>query len=146
MGAFYLIRNGTNGEKMNCRKFLVVSWLEDKVYIYVINSDKPQYISLNYKIDDNNQSKINNIIIKYFLFNFDIDYVKIKDCTSSYIYIYQADKFKESFSKGIDLKPLISYSNENSLTTRFGLINKMIDTFEETDKRVKEQLKNDRPE
>lgn len=79
---------------MNCRKFLVVSWLKDKVYIYVIDSDKPQYISLNYNIDDNNQNKINNIIIKYFLSNFNIDYVKIKDCTSSYIYIYQADKFK----------------------------------------------------
>lgn len=131
---------------MNLRKFLVVSWLKDKVYIYVINSGKPQYISLNYKIDDNNQGKINNIIIKYFLSNFDVDYVKIKDYTSSYIYIYQGDKFKECFSKGVDLKPLISYSNENSLTTRFRLINKMIDTFEETDKQMKEQLKNDRSE
>lgn len=135
-----------NGEKMNCRKFLVVSWLKDKVYIYVIDSDKPQYISLNYNIDDNNQNKINNIIIKYFLSNFNIDYVKIKDCTSSYIYIHQADKFKECFLKGVDLKPLISYSNENSLTTRFRLINKMIDIFEETDKQMKEQLKNDRSE
>lgn len=131
---------------MNCRKFLVVSWLKDKVYIYVIDSDKPQYISLNYNIDDNNQNKINNIIIKYFLSNFNIDYVKIKDCTSSYIYIYQGDKFKECFSKGANLKPLISYSNENSLTTRFRLINKMIDIFEETDKQMKEQLKNDRSE
>lgn len=131
---------------MNCRKFLVVSWLKDKVYIYIINSDKPQYISLNYNIDDNNQNKINNIIIKYFLSNFDIDYVKIKDYNSSYIYIYQSDKFKECFLNGIDLRPLISYSSDHSPTIRFRLINKMIDTFEETDKKVKEQLKNDRPE
>lgn len=131
---------------MNCRKFLVVSWLKDKVYIYIINSDKPQYISLNYNIDDNNQNKINNIIIKYFLSNFDIDYVKIKDYNSSYIYIYQSDKFKECFLNGIDLRPLISYSSSHSPTIRFRLINKMIDTFEETDKKVKEQLKNDRPE
>ena len=133
-------------KKMNCRKFLVVSWLKDKVYIYIINSDKPQYISLNYNIDDNNQNKINNIIIKYFLSNFDIDYVKIKDYNSSYIYIYQSDKFKECFLNGIDLRPLISYSSSHSPTIRFRLINKMIDTFEETDKKVKEQLKNDRPE
>lgn len=131
---------------MNCRKFLVVSWLKDKVYIYyIINSDKPQHISLNYNIDDNNQNKINNIIIKYFLSNFDIDYVKIKDYNSSYIYIYQSDKFKECFLNGIDLRPLISYSSDHSPTIRFRLINKMIDTFEETDKKVKEQLKNDRP-
>ena len=133
---------------MKDRKFLVISWLKDKVFFYSIRSNSIEYISLTYKkINTKNQDLISQLLLKNYLNNFNFDYIKIKDYKSSDIYIYQYKKFKELFLNGIEVKPLITYNLNKSDVLKFKQINKYLDIVEEIDKKVQEdKLKNDRSE
>lgn len=124
---------------MKDRKFLVIAWLKDKVFFYSIHSNSIEYISLTYKkINTKNQDLINELLLKNYLNNFNFDYIKIKDCKNSDIYIYQYKKFKELFLNGIEVKPLITYNLNKSDVLKFKQINKYLDIFEEIDKKVQE--------
>lgn len=133
---------------MKDRKFLVISWLKDKVFFYSIRSNSIEYISLTYKkINTKNQDLISQLLLKNYLNNFNFDYIKIKDYKSSDIYVYQYKKFKELFLNGIEVKPLITYNLNKSDVLKFKQINKYLDIVEEIDKKVQEdKLKNDRSE
>lgn len=124
---------------MKDRKFLVISWLKDKVFFYSIRSNSIEYISLTYKkINTKNQDLISQLLLKNYLNNFNFDYIKIKDYKSSDIYVYQYKKFKELFLNGIEVKPLITYNLNKSDVLKFKQINKYLDIFEEIDKKVQE--------
>ena len=133
---------------MKDRKFLVISWLKDKVFFYSIRSNSIEYISLTYKkINTKNQDLISQLLLKNYLNNFNFDYIKIKDYKSSDIYFYQYKKCKELFLNGIEVKPLITYNLNKSDVLKFKQINKYLDIVEEIDKKVQEdKLKNDRSE
>lgn len=133
---------------MKDRKFLVISWLKDKVFYYSIRSNSIEYISLTYKkINTKNQDLISQLLLKNYLNNFNFDYIKIKDYKSSDIYVYQYKKFKELFLNGIEVKPLITYNLNKSDVLKFKQINKYLDIVEEIDKKVQEdKLKNDQSE
>lgn len=50
---------------MKDRKFLVISWLKDKVFYYSIRSNSIEYISLTYKkINTKNQDLISQLLLK----------------------------------------------------------------------------------